>query len=89
MKNNYISLKDKNGKKKDYRILFNIESSNDKLNYIIYTDESKTKSGDIKAYASSYELSDAGNMTKLKKISKKEDFEFIEKILESLQESGK
>ena len=89
MKNNYISLKDKNGKKKDYRILFNIESSVDKINYVIYTDDTKTKEGEVKAYASTYELSDAGNMTKLKKVNKKEDYEFIEKILESLQESGK
>ena len=53
MKDNYLTLKDTKGNKKEYRILLNIES-NDNLNYVIYTDDKKDKDGNIKAYASSY-----------------------------------
>lgn len=85
MKENVISLKDKNGKKKDYRILFDIESYEDNKNFIIYTDDSKTKDGEIKVYASTYSISKSGNMTKLKPISDKEELDFIEKILSSIE----
>ena len=63
-----------------------IESTVEKINYVIYTDESKNKNGEIKAYASTYELSPKGNMTKLKPVIMKEEFDFIEKILSSLEE---
>ncbi len=84
MKDNYLTLKDKNGKKKDYRILFDVENTNTGVNYVIYTDEKKDKNGSIKCYASTYVLSDKGNMTKLKSVSKEEEFDFLEKILNSL-----
>lgn len=83
MKDNYLILKDTKGNKKEYRILLNIES-NDNLNYVIYTDDKKDKDGNIKAYASSYILSEKGNMTKLKNVENKEELDFIEKILDSL-----
>lgn len=85
MESNYISLKDKTGKKKDYRVLFNIESSESKTNYVIYTDDKMNMYGQINAFISSYELSDKGNMTKLKRITNQNDIEFITKILNSLQ----
>ena len=47
MKDNYITLKDKNGKKKEYRVLFNIEGTSNDVNYIIYTDDTKRKNGTI------------------------------------------
>ncbi len=84
MKDNYLTLKDKKGNKKEYRILLNIECDNN-INYVIYTDDKKTKDGDIKAYASSYVLSDKGNMTKLKQVENKDELDFIEKILDSLE----
>ena len=86
MKDNILTFKDKNGKKKEYRILFDIESKEDKTNFVIYTDDTKTKDGEVKAFVSSYEKSPKGNMTKLKNITNKEEFEFIEKILNSLQQ---
>ena len=86
MKDNVLTLKDKTGKKKDYRILFDIESKEDEINYVIYTDDTKTKDGEIKAFVSTYERSPKGNMTKLKTVTKKEEYEFIEKILNSLQQ---
>ena len=71
MKDNLITLKDSKGKKHDYRILLDIEDKNSKLNYIIYTDESKDKEGNVICYASTYVLSDKGNITKLKSITDK------------------
>jgi uncharacterized protein YrzB (UPF0473 family) len=85
MKNNTLSLKDKNGNKKEYRILFDIESKEDSKNFVIYTDETKDKKGEIKAYVSTYERSPKGNMTKLKSVTDESEFDFIEKILNSLQ----
>jgi len=85
MKDNYLTLKDKNGKKKEYRILLDIEDTTKSVNYIIYTDDKKDKEGNIKAYASTYVLSEKGNMTKLKPVIDKEEFDFIEKILNSLE----
>ena len=88
MKDNYLTMKDKNGKKREYRILLDIEDTTKKVNYVIYTDDKKNKDGSIKAYASNYILSEKGNMTKLKPVSSIEEFDFIEKILDSLETSN-
>jgi len=87
MKNNYITLKDKKGNKKEYRILLNIEETTNNVNYVIYTDDSKNANGEVKAYASTYVLSEKGNMTKLKPVEMKEEFDFLEQILSSLEEN--
>ena len=85
MKDNYLTLKDKQGKKKDYRILLDVEDTNKEVNYIIYTDDKKDRNGSIKCYASTYVLSDKGNMTKLKPVKEESEFDFLEKILNSLE----
>ncbi len=85
MKDNYLTLKDKNGKKKDYRILLDVEDTNNKVNYVIYTEDKKDKNGSIKCYASTYILSEKGNMTKLKAVSDDYEYEFLENILKSLE----
>ena len=85
MKDNYLTLKDKSGKKKDYRILLDIENTNKNVNYVIYTEDKKDNNGSIKCYASTYVLSEKGNMTKLKPVVENEDFDFIERILSSLE----
>lgn len=84
MKNNFITLKDKNGKKKDYRILLDVEDTSSNVNYILYTEDKKNKDGSVIAYASSYVLSEKGNMTKLKALTTEEEFEFLGNILSSL-----
>ena len=84
MKDNIIKLKDSNGKTKEYRVILDIENNSTKLNYVIYTEDKKDKNGSIIAYASSYILSDKGNMTKLKPLETEEEFEFINEILSSL-----
>ena len=83
MEKNLLTLKDKNGNTIKCRILFNIECEN--INYVIYTEDKKNKSGEIISYASSYVLSEKGNMTKLKPVTNKEEFDFISKILSSLE----
>lgn len=85
MKDNYLTLKDKKGNKKEYRILLNIEDTTNDVNYVIYTDEHKNSDGSVRCYASTYILSDKGNMTKFKPVEMKEEFGFIEKILNSLE----
>ena len=47
--------------------------------------ENRQKSGEIISYASSYVLSEKGNMTKLKPVTNREEFDFISKILSSLE----
>ena len=85
MKDNYLTLKNKNGKKCEYRILFDVEDTTKKVNYVIYTDEKKDKNGSIKAYASTYVLSEKGNMIKLKPVESEEEFDFLSRILDSLE----
>lgn len=87
MKDNYITLKDKNNKVKEYRILLNIQDTTNDVNYLVYTNDSKNSNGETKVYASTYVLSDKGNMTKFKPVEMKEEFDFIEKILKSLEEN--
>ncbi len=85
MKDNCLTLKDKNGKKKEYRILLDIEDTTKNVNYVIYTDDKKNTDGSTKAYASTYVLSEKGNMTRLKPVENEDEFDFIEKILKSLE----
>ena len=85
MKDNFITLKDSKGKKNDYRVLFDVEDTDTKTNYILYTDEKKDKDGNIICYASTYVLSEKGNMTKLKPVSGTKELDFLSKILGSLE----
>ena len=85
MKDNYLTLKDKNGKKKEYSILLDIEDTTKGVNYVIYTDDKKNSDGDVRAFAATYVLSEKGNMTKLKPVENEDEFDFIEKVLDSLE----
>ena len=85
MKDNYIVLKGNDGSKKEYRVLLNIEDSTKNVNYIIYTDDKKNKNDEIMAYASTYEISDKGNMIKFKPVEMKEEYDFIEQVLSSIE----
>ena len=86
MKDNYITLKDKNGKKKEYRVLMKIEETSNDVNYLVYTDDVLKSDGSLNAYVSTYILSEKGNMTKFKDLETQEEYEFVEKILSSLEE---
>lgn len=85
IKDNVLTLKDMYGEKFEYRILLDISDTNSGVNYIIYTDDKKNENGDAICYASTYVFSDKGNMTKLKPVKDDNEFEFIGKILNSLE----
>ena len=85
MKDNCLTLKDSKGKKHDYRIIIDVKDSDNKVNYIVYTDENKDSNGDLICYASTYVLSESGNITKLKPVNTEEEFNFLSKILGSLE----
>ncbi len=78
MKNNTITLKDKNGKKKTYRVIFAAQCSEVGKNIIVYTDD-KEKNEEKKAYAIKINIDG-----KYKKVSKKE-FEFLSCMLNNFQ----
>ena len=84
MKDNFLTLKDKNGKKKNYRIILDVRDTSREYNYVLYTEDKKDKNGSIIVYASSYIMSPKGNMTKLKALTNEEEFDFLDNILSSL-----
>ena len=52
--------------------------------YVVYTDNSKDKDGNIRVFASIYEVTDKGN--KLLPIKSEKEWKVIETILKSIQE---
>ena len=78
MENNTIILKNKNGKKKKYRVIFAKKSSEIGKKIIVYTDD-KNKNDEINAYAIKIDIDG-----KYKKVTKKE-FEFLKGILNNFQ----
>lgn len=84
MKKDIITFMNNNGEITNARILYAYEKTGGKLG-IVYTDDSKTESGNIKTYARVFNPKN----NKLEKITKKEEWEFISKLLESLDKKGK
>ena len=84
MKDNFLTLKDKNGKKKNYRIILDVRDTSSEYNYVLYTEDKKDKDGSVIVYASSYIMSPKGNMTRLKELTTEEEFDFLDNILSSL-----
>ena len=85
-KQKFIILDDK-GKEIECEPLFTFESEETKKNYVVYTDNSKDKDGNIRVFASIYEVTDKGN--KLLPIKSEKEWKIIETILESIQEETK
>ena len=83
MENNKLIIKQKN-KNKEYRIILNVENVNGK-NFVIYTDD-KTTGDNINCYASIYE--EKNNKYKLSEIKNEKDYEFLEELLNSIQNIG-
>ena len=84
MKKDIITFMNNNGEITNARILYAYEKSGGKLG-IVYTDDTKLDNGSIKTYASIFNP----KSNKLEKITKKEEWEFISKLLESLEKKGK
>lgn len=78
---------DENGKQVECEPLFTFESEDTKQNYIVYTDNSRDKAGNIRIFASIYKMSDKGG--ELLPIKSEKEWKVIETILESIQEETK
>lgn len=80
-------VKDENGKEVLCEPLFTFESEETKKNYVVYTDNSKDKDGNIRVFASIYNMTDKGG--ELLPIKTNKEWKVIETILESIQEESK
>ena len=85
-KQKFIVVDDK-GKEIECEPLFTFESEETKKQYVVYTDNSKDKDGNIRVFASIYNMTDKGN--ELLPIQSEKEWKVIETIIESIQEETK
>jgi len=78
---------DEKGNKVECEPLFTFESEETKKNYVVYTDNSKDSEGNIRVFASIYNVTDKGGQ--LLPIKTNKEWKVIETILESIQEESK
>ena len=81
---NQFKLKDEFGNETLYDVLFTFDSDETNKSYIVYTDNSLDDQGNVQVYASVY-YPDTGS-TKLDPIETDKEWQWIEKILETIQE---
>ncbi len=86
-KNTFTVINDE-GREIVCNILFTFDSDETKKSYIVYTDNTKDKKGNIQVYASIYDPKSTDKM-ELLPIETEKEWRVIEKILESLQEEIK
>lgn len=86
MKQKFI-VTDEKGKQIECEPLFTFESEETNKQYVVYTDNSKDKDGNVRVFASIYETSDKGN--RLLPIKSEKEWKVIETILKSIQEETK
>ncbi len=77
-----MKLTDKNGEEIEYEIMSTFFFAKTKKNYVIYTDNTKDKQGNLNIYASIYYPSDD---TRLDNIETEEEWNVVESILEKLK----
>ena len=85
-KQKFVVLDDK-GKEIVCEPLFTFESEETKKQYVVYTDNSKDKDGNVRVFASIFEVTETGN--RLLPIKSDKEWKVIETILESIQEETK
>ena len=85
-KQKFIVL-DEKGKEIECEPLFTFESEETKKQYVVYTDNSRDNNGNVRVFASIYEVTDKGN--KLLPIKSEKEWKVIETILQSIQEETK
>lgn len=78
---------DEHGKEIECEPLFTFESEETKKQYVVYTDNSKDKDGNVRVFASIYKLNDKGG--ELLPIKTDKEWKVIETILETIQEESK
>lgn len=84
---NVFTVMNDEGKEVECEVLFTFESEETKKNYIVYTDNTTDKDGNVKVYASVYDPK--GENTELLPIETEREWKIIETILESIQEESK
>lgn len=84
MEENSFTMKDENGKEIKYDVLFTFQMEETNKDYIVYTDNTKDKEGNIQVYASVYKNED-GKMN-LEAIETDNEWKTIETILKTIQE---
>lgn len=82
---NTFTVINEEGKEVVCNVLFTFDSDETKKSYIVYTDNTKDKQGNIQVYASIYDKEQEDNM-ELLPIETDKEWKVIETILESLQE---
>ena len=88
MKNNdTFTIIEDDGKEKVCNILFTFDSDETKKSYIVYTDNTKDKLGNIKVFASTFNPDEINNVEmQLEPIETDKEWRVIEKLLEGIQE---
>ena len=85
-KQKFVVLDDK-GKEVVCEPLFTFESEETGKKYVVYTDHSLDKSGNVRVFASIYNVTEKGQ--ELLPIKSEKEWKVIETILESIQEETK
>lgn len=83
---NTFKVLDENGKEVICEVLFTFDSEETKKNYIVYTDNTTDEEGNVRVYASTFDL--ANENTELKPIETEREWKIVETILESIQEES-
>lgn len=84
-KNTFTVMNDK-GEEVTCEVLFTFESEETKKNYIVYTDNTTDKDGNVKVYASVFDPKNEN--TELMPIETDREWKIIETILDSIQEEN-
>ena len=82
-----FTVLDENGKQVICEPLFTFESEETKKNYVVYTDNSKDEQGNVRVFASIYNMTDKGG--ELLPIKSDKEWKVIETILETIQDETK
>lgn len=85
-KNRYFTVTDKSGQTIEYEILFTFDSDETKKSYIVFTDNSLDKDGNIITYAATYDKN--GDTLELEDIETDEEWNLIENLLSSIEEAS-
>ena len=84
---NTFTIIDDKGKERLCEVLFTFENEETNKNYIVYTDNTKDKEGNVRVYASIYKTK--GEKTELEAIETEREWKIVETILSSIQEESR
>ena len=84
-KKNFIII-DEKGNKVECEPLFTFESEETGKQYVVYTDNTRDKNGNVRIFASIYNITEKGG--EFLPIKDEKEWKFVETILESIQEES-